>query len=105
MGEWKKSKLRLNPAWAELGKKLYSLLENIKSHCKMENLFFTKLKLQKNIYLENMNQIEAQTISSYRTWMCNFGENYRGVGGPSIGPFVKTTQTAKNGDINGDKPI
>ena len=37
--------------------------------------------------------------------MCNFDENYRGVGGPSIGPFVKTTQTAKNGDINGDKPI
>ena len=56
----------------------YTFLEKKESHSKIENLFFTELKLQNYLNLENMNKIEAQTIFSYRTRMSNFGENYHG---------------------------
>ena len=87
-----KAKVKKKAKWYAF----YSLLEKKESHSKMENLFLTELKLQKYLHLENMNHIEARTIFSYRTRMSKFGKNYRGVGGPSICPSVKTTLTAKN---------
>ena len=69
-----KAKVKKKAKWYAF----YSLLE--KKESKMENLFYIELKLQKYLHLENMNQIEAQTIFSYRTRMSKFGDNYCGVG-------------------------
>ena len=65
----------------------YTFLEKQQSHSKLDNLSYSGLRLQKYLNLENMTNLEAQTVFSYRTRMSDYGENYRGVTGPSVCPL------------------
>ena len=51
----------------------------------MEKLFYTELKTQE--YLSTHSVKEAQMIFSYRTRMAQYGDNYRGQGGPTLCPL------------------
>ena len=63
---------------------------------KLENLFYTELKLQKYLELENMTVPQAQSLFSYRTRMANFSENFRGASGPQVCPLCKTHLDSQN---------
>ena len=65
----------------------YTFLEKQQSHSKLDNLSYSGLRLQKYLNLENMTNLEAQTVFSFRTRMSDYGENYRGVTGPSVCPL------------------
>ena len=65
----------------------YTFLEKQQSHSKLDNLSYSGLRLQKYLNLENMTNLEAQTVFSYRTRMSDYDENYHGVTGPSVCPL------------------
>ena len=60
-------------------------LEKKDRHSKLENLFYSNLKLQN--YLKELNKFEGQTMFSYRTRMSNYGQNYSSNGRPTICPL------------------
>ena len=60
----------------------FSFLEKKVNHSKLENIFYSGLRMQK--YLQELNKIDAQMVFSYRTRMANFRENYPYTGGPSV---------------------
>ena len=63
----------------------YIFLEKKDRHSKLENIFYSNLKLQN--YLNELNKREGQTMFSYRTRMSNYGQNYSGNGRPNICPL------------------
>ena len=54
------------------------LLKSKQKHSKLENLWYSKLEMQKYLELNNMNNNEAQVMFKYRTRMAKYGENFRG---------------------------
>ena len=60
-------------------------LEKKDKHSKLENLFYSHLKLQN--YLKELNKIEGQTMFSYRTRMSSYGQNFSVNGRPTICPL------------------
>ena len=54
----------------------------------MQNLFYTKLELQK--YLTEMAPEDAKTMFSYRVRMAKYSENFRNQGGPKLCPACNT---------------
>ena len=63
----------------------YMFLGKKDRHSKLENMFYSNLKLQN--YLKELNKFEGQTMFSYRTRMSNYGQNYSGNGMPTICPL------------------
>ena len=63
----------------------YSYLERDLS--KLENVFYTELKLQNYLKSDEISVKEGQTIFSYRIRMANYSENYRGQAGPKPCPL------------------
>ena len=51
----------------------YTFLEKQHSHSKLDNLSYSGLRLQKYLNLENMTNLEAQIVFSYRTRMSDYG--------------------------------
>ena len=66
----------------------FSFLEKKENHSKLENIFYSGLRMQK--YLQELNKIDAQMVFSYRTRMANFRENYPNTGGPSVCPLCSS---------------
>ena len=56
----------------------FSYLERKETHSKMENLFYTELKMQNYFNSDKVTVIEAQNLFNYRTRMADYSENYRG---------------------------
>ena len=65
----------------------FNFLEKKEKHSKLENLFYMDLKLQHYLQSETISPSEAQIVFNYRTRMSNYGENFRGRGGPSVCPL------------------
>ena len=63
----------------------FYFLERKENHSKLENLFYSGLKMQK--YLQELPKMDAQMVFSYRTRMAKYGENYPKKGGPSVCPL------------------
>ena len=89
-----------------------SYLERKDKHSKLENLFYSDLKMQNYLSKEGMNKIEAQTIFSYRCRMADCRENYKGKSQTTICPLCENhpesqkwafecQETKKNVNING----
>ena len=73
----------------------FSYLERKETHSKMENLFYTELKMQNYFNSDKVTVIEAQNLFNYRTRMADYSENYRGHMGPKTCLCVKPTLIAK----------
>ena len=65
----------------------YQFLEEKESHRKLENLFYSELKLQNYLKLQNMNTSEAKTVFAFRSRSAPYKENYRGRDGHSPCPM------------------
>ena len=59
----------------------YTLLEKKESHIKLDNIFYSELKMQEYLKLKNMSAFEAKEIFSYRTRSANYSANYPGSDG------------------------
>ena len=59
----------------------YKFLEKKESHTKLDNLFYTELKMQDYLRLKNMSSAEAKAIFSYRTRSAKYSANYPGTDG------------------------
>ena len=68
----------------------FSYLEKTEGKSKFENLFYKDLKMANYLNNEEISYKEAQVIFSFRLRMANFGENFRGKGGPSICPLCQS---------------
>ena len=65
----------------------YKFIEEKEEHSKLDDLFYTELKLQAYLKLTNMSSFEAKLIFSYRTRSAPYKENYRGKDGHSPCPM------------------
>ena len=74
----------------------YNFLERKESHTKMANLFYTELKLQEYLKLDDISFTQAQALFSYITRMANFSENFRGLSGPQLCPLCKQHFDSQN---------
>ena len=66
---------------------LVKLLEETEKYSKMENLFYTELKMQDYLKSNKFSTSEAKMVFSWRTRMANFNENYRGSNGHTPCPL------------------
>ena len=63
------------------------LMEAKMSHSKMDDLFYTQLKMQEYFKSNKFTVTQARTIYSFRTRMANFQENFQGVKGHTPCPL------------------
>ena len=68
----------------------YAFLEKTEGKSKFENLFYMELKISSYFKDENISYTEAQQVFKFRTRMANFGENFRGQGGPTVCPLCQS---------------
>ena len=69
---------------------LKKLTEKQDTHSKMENIYYTELKMQNYLKAPDIKINQKRAIFKWRTRMETFGENYRGSGGPVICPLCET---------------
>ena len=62
-------------------------MENKLNHSKMEDIFYSELKMQNYLNSKKFTATQAKTIYSFRTRMANFKENFRGIQGHSPCPL------------------
>ena len=69
---------------------LEGLLDKKQTHSKMKNIYYNELKMQSYLKNPKNSTEQARNIFKFRTHMAEFGENYRGGGGPSMCPLCST---------------
>ena len=66
---------------------LINFMEQMFTHSKMTNLWYTDLKMQDYLKCDEMNPAQAMSVYSYRTRMAVYSDNYKGQGGVGTCPL------------------